>query len=306
LALLGARMLVLPPTALPYPMPSWFSANHLGTWFKLSLLSLTSFDRIILLDNDCFVLKNIDHLVGVPTPAFVFMTGQLNSGVAVLSPSSTDHTRLHALIRHESYLDVNDRPLMHQRGQQVRHSYMSDQLVWQNLYSPAGFHELPTLYNALPGMNITKAEWKFDVAIMHDNAWAVDRGTDVSGHRQTFRMSWNRHHYLPEHFERKERLEKASNGLLYCASTRFPTLSKAVSSHVPFKVHEQLAGLSACLRERVDSSVLMNVNTSFARRFVSEFIGGESSNFVNDTVVPNAAAVRRFPWHQTPFIGGKL
>ena len=119
--------------------------------WQLSLLSLTSFDRIILLDNDCFVLKNIDHLVGVPTPAFVFMTGQLNSGVAVLSPSSTDHTRLHALIRHESYLDVNDRPLMHQRGQQVRHSYMSDQLVWQNLYSPAGFYELPTLYNALPG-----------------------------------------------------------------------------------------------------------------------------------------------------------
>ena len=145
LALLGARFIHHAP-ALPWPIPAWISPNHRGTWYKLGVLGLTHFDRIVLLDNDCITLRNIDHLSFSAAPAFVFISGQLNSGVAVLAPLASEHGRMRRLVSEGAYLAANARPtaLKNSPG----HSYFSDQLVWQNFYSGPhrGFHELPTKY----------------------------------------------------------------------------------------------------------------------------------------------------------------
>lgn len=53
-------------------VPTWASHFHKASFIKLTALSLTSFRRVILLDSDSVVFRNIDHLALVPPPAFVF------------------------------------------------------------------------------------------------------------------------------------------------------------------------------------------------------------------------------------------
>lgn len=75
------------------------------TLFKLKVFDLTQFDKIVFLDSDMLVLKNIDHLFEMPHMSSVG-AGQelhsdwvkLNSGLMVIEPNHEEYLGLERLI----------------------------------------------------------------------------------------------------------------------------------------------------------------------------------------------------------------
>lgn len=61
-----------------------------GVFLKLQTFNLTEFDKIILLDNDCFLRQNIMHWFEYPAPAATGSRGMMewNSGAMVIEVSS--------------------------------------------------------------------------------------------------------------------------------------------------------------------------------------------------------------------------
>lgn len=50
--------------------PAWARTWHLGSFSTLALVSLVQFERVIFLENDAVVTRNIDHLASAPAPSF--------------------------------------------------------------------------------------------------------------------------------------------------------------------------------------------------------------------------------------------
>lgn len=75
------------------------------TLFKLKVFDLTQFDKIVFLDSDMIVLKNLDHLFELPHMSCV-AAGQelhpewvkLNSGLMVIEPNHEEYLGLEGLI----------------------------------------------------------------------------------------------------------------------------------------------------------------------------------------------------------------
>lgn len=147
---LGAHIL---PVA-PLPPPSWASAAYKNNFHKLLAMNMTQFSTVIVLDNDCVVLKNIDHLASsVATPAAAcqprrqFRLCSFNFGVHVLSPSQSTAGRLLAT--------YTERKLKNNGGEQE---------VWANFHEHV--YELPIGYNAHRGLEMSQAEWRL-VHVVH-------------------------------------------------------------------------------------------------------------------------------------------
>ena len=95
---LGTRGL---PIALDaFRPPPWAMVKRRGTFAKLALLTLTQFEVVVWLDNDCRAVRNIDSLALAPTPAFAFASQDfgLNSGVMVIRPSLNDSAQVLQLL----------------------------------------------------------------------------------------------------------------------------------------------------------------------------------------------------------------
>ena len=69
---LGVNILSTDSTRHRIKVPKWASAFHKSSFIKLAALSLVRFQRVVLLDDDTVVLRNVDHLALVPPPAFAF------------------------------------------------------------------------------------------------------------------------------------------------------------------------------------------------------------------------------------------
>lgn len=114
--------------------PTWAAPYHKASFYKLEILSMAQFPKVIVLDTDMQVVQNIDHLRNVQTPAFVVHrpdTG-INTGLQVLRPDMRDYERASRLMA----------------GKKKRTRDGSDQEVIYDLYGK--FYELPLLYNARP------------------------------------------------------------------------------------------------------------------------------------------------------------
>lgn len=77
----------------------------MDTFFKLQAAGCTEYDKVILLDSDMLVLRNIDHLFDAPAFSAVICGkcvhedwNSLNSGLLVLEPSAQLHEKLLSLI----------------------------------------------------------------------------------------------------------------------------------------------------------------------------------------------------------------
>lgn len=84
--------------------PSWLGSDMT----KLSLWSLTQFDKVVYIDADCLVMENIEALFGRETDFAaapdVFPPDKFNAGVMVLTPSlAVYQSMLEALPRLPSY-----------------------------------------------------------------------------------------------------------------------------------------------------------------------------------------------------------
>ena len=169
---------------LPYERPPrWSSPYHWLSFAKLHALGLVQFGRIIVLDTDCFVLRNIDHLASprlVPAPAAVMRLKciepglspwELNSGVMVLEPSAIAALRMEILVRSASHRGNDStigtsgrrfKPVLGDPGEQS---------VWRNYFTLYGeaVHELPAGYNAVrAATNFSDAVSWEHVHVLHD------------------------------------------------------------------------------------------------------------------------------------------
>ena len=155
--------------ATPYSVftttPPWANRHFLNSFHKLAL---TQFRRVIVLDCDAYVYRNIDHLSGAPAPAFVFRPTpcfegltlafrkwEMNSGVMVLAPTVSELTRIRTLTSSP------------RRYNQVGHGTdPSDQSVWRHFYSDV--HELPRAYNMMIANQMSPfSEWERTI-VLHD------------------------------------------------------------------------------------------------------------------------------------------
>lgn len=97
-------------------VPHWASPFHRASFAKLSVLSLTQFTTVVVLDTDVAVLRNVDELARMPSPSFVFRykcprlkIWEMNSGVMVLRPDESAHRRMQQLMN-EGVLVRDPRP----------------------------------------------------------------------------------------------------------------------------------------------------------------------------------------------------
>ena len=139
----------------PVTVPTWASKWARGSFAKLRALALTQYDRIVLLDNDNVVLRNVDHLAHAPAPAFVFgwkcyPRRELRASTIVLQPSDTAWRRAIRLLSEASTAVYDD---------------LGEQSVWRRLY--ARVHELPAGYAAMRTADLPATEWP-KVHIVHD------------------------------------------------------------------------------------------------------------------------------------------
>ena len=113
---------------------------------------MTQFDRVLVLDNDCIALRNLDELpTSVPTPAAAchprrrFQLCSFNFGVHVLAPSQEQAARL---VR-----TYTTRRSANNGGEQE---------AWANFHEAVNeaVNELPIGFNAHRGLQMDDEDWR--------------------------------------------------------------------------------------------------------------------------------------------------
>ena len=187
---LAREGVIVESTTDSWEVPAWASQRDGGSFSKLRALGLRQFRKVIVLDHDLVVLRNIDHLAGAPTPSMVYrplwkncqLRVELNSGLMVLAPSLEGHARLQAYLRPPSQRpDAVALPEV-----EVVAGDRSDQAVWRAALSQA--HCLPVAYNAARSLGLG-ADWNVTF-VLHDlsfdrrkkQAWAKLAGSSLAEH----------------------------------------------------------------------------------------------------------------------------
>ena len=157
---LGVGILSTPEHAPKTIVPTWGSKWARGSFAKFRALYLTSqsFEKVLLLDTDTIVLRNIDHLASAafPAPAFVaqykcYPRRELRcGGVMILKPDRSDYERATRLLSEMTTAIYDD---------------LGEGSAWRHLYPRV--HELPIGYGALRSTDISAAEWQ-KVHVLHD------------------------------------------------------------------------------------------------------------------------------------------
>ncbi|KAL1522083.1 hypothetical protein AB1Y20_021726 [Prymnesium parvum] len=136
--------------------PRWTSSFHKFSFNRISALSFTQFDKVIVMDNDMAVLHNFDELAMAETPSLVWHTaapfmlklGELcavTGGLFVLRPSTIEFAR--AVSHLKSMYD----------GNRTYRYDGSDQEFWRSFYRNP--YELPIRYHATNYLKMPKEEW---------------------------------------------------------------------------------------------------------------------------------------------------
>ena len=131
--------------------------NPIDNFYKLSLWKLNEFKKVVFLDADVIVIRNIDRLFDYPegcaAPNLYESLddfNRMNSGVFVAQPSDITFTKMfHALDYPEAYWPRTDQTFL--------------QFYWKN------WHGLPYIYNALQYLyfNIPSL-WRWDsIRVIH-------------------------------------------------------------------------------------------------------------------------------------------
>ena len=156
----GVRLLAGPMI----PTPAWASKWHRLSFNKIAALSFTQFRKVIVLDNDAGLLRNMDHVRRSPTPAAVFHTtiGPLarrthcavTTGLLILRPSKEGYGRALRLLRSMNYTDEQ-----YDGG---------DEEFWLRYFAEGKepLYELPWKYHAHRLLPMPAGEWH-RVKMMH-------------------------------------------------------------------------------------------------------------------------------------------
>jgi hypothetical protein len=158
--------------ALPFvEPPTWSSLFHHFSFSRIAALSLTQFEKVVVMDNDMVLLGNIDELQYAETPGMVWHTATVlarkercavTGGLFVLRPNAAAFARA----KQHLYLELNRRSAGAGKGLNVgRRCYDgSDQEFWRSFYRP--ITELPLRYHAHQNLRLNYSEWK-KVRVIH-------------------------------------------------------------------------------------------------------------------------------------------
>ena len=148
----------------PVVVPSWASKWARGSFAKLRALALTQFTKLLVLDSDSILLRNVDHLLSsssgsgpaIPTPAFVFAwkcypRRELRASTMLLTPNLQEYDHAQKLASSEATAIYDD---------------LGEQSVWRRLYKEKAY-ELPAGYAAMRTADLPTSEWG-KVHIVHD------------------------------------------------------------------------------------------------------------------------------------------
>jgi hypothetical protein len=132
----GWRSHEIEPIENPHPIEGQFFERFAATFTKLRAFQLQEFDKLVLLDADTIVLKNIDDLFERPglsaAPDFL-LPDRFNSGVMVIEPERVLFDRMmDALAQTPSY-DGGDQGFLN--------------TFYPNWYAGPAAHRLPCGYN---------------------------------------------------------------------------------------------------------------------------------------------------------------
>lgn len=137
--------------------PSWSSAFHKFSFNRISALSFTQFDKVIVMDNDMAILRNFDVLAAAETPALVWHSAapfmlklgercSVSGGLFVLRPSTSEYERALAHLHG-----------MYGGGKHFRYDG-SDQEFWRSFYTRP--YELPIRFHATNYLKMPREDWR--------------------------------------------------------------------------------------------------------------------------------------------------
>ncbi|KAL1508030.1 hypothetical protein AB1Y20_007626 [Prymnesium parvum] len=143
--------------------PPWAHRTHRATFSKLAVwnASFAWNQTLLYLDTDTLVLRNVDHLLAVRTPAFVLRQREtINSGVMVLR------------VRHAYELDDLWRYFTRLLQNHTTRGDGGDQEVLINYFAERQLtvHELPVEYNAFAWEMDPREQWWRSVKVLHKMA----------------------------------------------------------------------------------------------------------------------------------------
>jgi alpha-N-acetylglucosamine transferase len=124
------------PIANPRPDEELLYSRFAATYCKLRAFELVEYDKVVLLDADTVVLRNIDDLFARPAIAAAsdfFMPDRFNSGVLVLEPSLELTGRLLVALAAAPTYDGGDQGFLNS--------------FWPDWWSMPVEHRLPAVYN---------------------------------------------------------------------------------------------------------------------------------------------------------------
>lgn len=184
---LGARVLPAPVVA----PPRWASPFHRLSFNRISALSFTQFDRVVVLDNDMVLGSNIDALGHAEAPGLVWHPAckwmlhcgefaAVTGGLFVLAPSAAEHARAlrhldgmyarYSIHPNDSKAWTNDvnaqRPVCSLLGRSRYRYDGSDQEFWRSFYAFSRPYNLPIEFHATSWVRMPRAEWE-RVRVLH-------------------------------------------------------------------------------------------------------------------------------------------
>jgi hypothetical protein len=124
------------------PLPNPHGANEIlfdryrHSFTKLRVFGLEGLERVVFLDADTIVLRNIDDLFSRPTPAAApdfFTPDRFNSGVMVIEPSRELFSRMLEALAHAPTYDGGDQGFLN--------------WLWPDWWAMPVAHRLPSGYN---------------------------------------------------------------------------------------------------------------------------------------------------------------
>ncbi|VVO71419.1 hypothetical protein PS862_01357 [Pseudomonas fluorescens] len=146
--------------------------SHWGnTFFKLRVSELNGFEKILLLDSDMLIVKNIDHLF-LHSHSSAVVAGQLykgnenwkelNSGLMVLEPAKIDSEKLYNLI--QKTIDDRRKIGLPTGDQDVFQTYFKDWCLDKHLHLDQGYNLFFSTISYYITMNFIKES---DIYVVH-------------------------------------------------------------------------------------------------------------------------------------------
>ena len=173
----GWEIVEVEPIRSPSPETAQLYPRFANTFTKLRAFGLTTASKIVVLDADTVVLRNIDDLFERPSVAAApdfFLPDRFNSGVMVVEPSTALFASLHDALRSAGSYDGGDQGFLNE----VYHDWYARPVAYR---LPAGYNLHHFVFQFLMAHESLRARVLSEVRIVHFTLQKPWMGLTLSG-----------------------------------------------------------------------------------------------------------------------------